>query len=95
MCGKMTCKVKSLLSQDHFLGEVLYYLVERNIYIYICIYIHTYTYTCIYRVHGTIFNVGEGGAKIALKNVAHHVWATKKMFCSKVLRDSKTASFLL
>ena len=33
------------------------------------------------------------GAKIALKNVAHHGWATKNIFCSKALRDSKIASF--
>ena len=30
MCGKMTCKVKPLISQDHFSADVLYYLVERN-----------------------------------------------------------------
>ena len=30
MCGKMTLKVKPFISQDHFLAEVLYYLVEKN-----------------------------------------------------------------
>ena len=30
MCGKITCKVKPLISQDHLLAEILYYLVERN-----------------------------------------------------------------
>ena len=30
MCGKKTCKVKPLISQDHFSAEILYYLVERN-----------------------------------------------------------------
>ena len=30
MCGKMTCKVKPLISQDHISTEILYYLVERN-----------------------------------------------------------------
>ena len=48
MCGKMTCKVKSLLSQDHFLGEVLSYLVERNIYIYTYVYIYTHTLIHVY-----------------------------------------------
>ena len=30
MCAKLTCKVKYLISQDHFSAEILYYLVERN-----------------------------------------------------------------
>ena len=30
MCGKITCKVKPLIIQDHFLPEVLYYLGEGN-----------------------------------------------------------------
>ena len=30
MCGKMTCKVKLLMSQDYFSGEILFYLNERN-----------------------------------------------------------------
>ena len=38
---------------------------------------------------------GGGGPKIAYENVAHHGWAAKKIFFSKALRDSKTASFLL
>ena len=27
MCGKMTCKVKHLVSQDHFSAEILYYFI--------------------------------------------------------------------
>ena len=30
MHGKRTCKVKPLISQDHFSAEILYYLVENN-----------------------------------------------------------------
>ena len=30
MYEKMNCKVKPLISQDHFSVEILYYLIERN-----------------------------------------------------------------
>ena len=61
MAGIMTCKVKALISQDHFssLGN---YLVSRqktkelkNKILYVCIYIYIHIYIFIYVVYIYIY----------------------------------------